>query len=123
LVRFDNHQYSMPVDDAHHTVMINGDCERVEICHLNERIASHPQLWGKYDMRFEPVHYLRLLERKPGAFDHARPLAGWELPECFAVLRRRLENQDDGAGANTWDAPDTREKAGMSRLEAGYSGP
>ena len=47
---------------------------------------------------------LRLLERKPGALDHARSLAGWDLPECFGVLRRRLENQDDGAGANTWDA-------------------
>ena len=102
LVRFDNNQYSVPVDYAHHTVMINGDCERVEICHLNERIASHPRLWGKYDVRFEPVHYLRLLERKPGAFDHARPLAGWELPECFAVLRRRLENQDDGEGTREY---------------------
>ena len=102
LVRFDNNQYSVPVDYAHHTVVVNGYCERVEICHLTERIASHPRLWGKYDVRFEPVHYLRLLERKPGAFDHARPLAGWELPECFAVLRRRLENQDDGEGTREY---------------------
>jgi len=40
---------------------------------------------------FNPVHYLALLERKPGAFDHARPLEGWDLPGCFATLRRRLE--------------------------------
>ena len=31
------------------------------------------------------------LERKPGGFDHARPVQDWNLPECFAVLRRRLE--------------------------------
>jgi hypothetical protein len=31
------------------------------------------------------------LERKPGAFDFARPLEGWELPGTFAVLRRRFE--------------------------------
>jgi hypothetical protein len=40
---------------------------------------------------FDPRHYLALLERKPGAFDHARPLEGWDLPPCFALLRRRLE--------------------------------
>jgi hypothetical protein len=40
---------------------------------------------------FEPRHYLALLERKPRALDQAAPLAGWELPECFARLRRLLE--------------------------------
>ncbi len=47
---------------------------------------------------FEPVHYLALLERKPGGFDHARPLENWQLPDCFALLRRRLEAQHGGLG-------------------------
>jgi hypothetical protein len=38
------------------------------------------------------------LEKKPGALDHARPLADWNLPECFSVLRRRLENERAGDG-------------------------
>ena len=42
-------------------------------------------------MTFDPRHYLALLERKPGAIDFARPLEDWELPLCFATLRRRLE--------------------------------
>ena len=40
----------------------------------------------------DPLHYLALLERKPGAFDIARPLADWHPPDCFALLRRRLES-------------------------------
>ena len=32
-----------------------------------------------------------LLERKIGALDQAAPLAGWQLPEAFATLRRLLE--------------------------------
>src|SRR5262249_49047787 len=47
---------------------------------------------------FEPLHYLALLERKPGALDYARPLAGWSLPEPFAALRRRLEGADPKGG-------------------------
>jgi len=78
------------------------DAPLVDICRLNECIASHKRLWGKGDVRFEPVHYLRLLERKPGALDHARPLEGWALPECFSVLRRRLENEDDGEGTREY---------------------
>jgi hypothetical protein len=31
------------------------------------------------------------LERKPGAFDYAKPLENWRLPDCFGVLRRRQE--------------------------------
>ena len=41
---------------------------------------------------YDPRHYLALLERKPGALYAARPLADWDLPECFAILRRRLES-------------------------------
>ena len=28
----------------------------------------------------------------PGALDVARPLHDWDLPGCFALLRRRLES-------------------------------
>ena len=45
------------------------------------------------DFVFDPVHYLLLLERKTGALDQAAPLAGWELPEEFGVLRRLLESR------------------------------
>ena len=102
LVRFDRNQYSVPVDYAHRTVVVKGFCDRVEIGCLHETIATHPRLWTRDDISFEPVHYLRLLERKPGAFDHARPLTGWELPESFAILRRRLENAEDGEGTREY---------------------
>jgi hypothetical protein len=39
-----------------------------------------------------------VLERKPGALDFAAPLAGWELPVCFGVLRRHLEAEYGGPG-------------------------
>jgi hypothetical protein len=30
--------------------------------------------------------------------DHARPLENWQLPDCFALLRRRLEAELGGPG-------------------------
>ena len=40
---------------------------------------------------FDPLHYLALIEQKINALDQAAPLAGWQLPEEFATLRRLLE--------------------------------
>jgi hypothetical protein len=43
------------------------------------------------------MHYLELLEHKPGALDHARPLEDWHLPTCFNTYRRCLEaHRDNG---------------------------
>lgn len=91
LVRFDRNDYSVPVEYAHHPVSIRGYVHRVEIGYRQRTIAVHPRCWGREQYVFEPVHYLSLLERKVGAFDQARPLTDWSLPDCFAVLRRRLE--------------------------------
>ena len=108
LVRFENSDYSVPVRYAHHTVVVKGYVGRVEICRKDRRIAVHERLWGKEGVRMDPVHYLALLERKPGALDDARALQGWDLPECFGVLRRRLEAERGGEG--------TRDYIGVLRL-------
>ncbi len=91
LVRFDRNDYSVPVKHAHQTVVVKGGIERVEVFRDKELIACHRRLWTEGDASYQPRHYLELLERKPGGLDHARPFEGWELPECFDDLRRRLE--------------------------------
>ena len=98
LVRFDDNDYSVPVRYAHHPVVVRAYVDRVVIGHKGEVVAEHARLWGREGVSFDPVHHLALLERKPGALDHARPLEGWALPGCFAVLRRRLEAERAGEG-------------------------
>jgi len=102
LVRFDSNDYSVPVRYAHHPVVVKGYVDRVEIFYKGDRIARHGRIWDKEEVSFEPVHYLALLERKPGALDHARPLAGWQLPESFSILRRRLETEAGGEGTREY---------------------
>ena len=102
LVRFDCNDYSVPVRYAHHPVVVKGYIDRVVICHKDELIARHKRLWCKEEVSFEPLHYLALLERKPGALDHARPLEGWQLPGCFGILRRRLEDEQAGEGTREY---------------------
>ena len=91
LVRFDRNDYSVPTAYAHHDVTAIGDIDEVRIAVGATVVARHPRRWSKEQTTYDPRHYLALLERKPGAFDVARPLEHWELPACFAILRRRLE--------------------------------
>lgn len=91
LVRFDTNDYSVPVEYAHRPVVVKASVNTVFLYHGGKAIARHDRCWRRERQVFDPVHYLSLLERKPGSLDHARPLAGWRLPTEFAVLRRRLE--------------------------------
>ena len=54
-------------------------------------IAEHQRSYEREATVFDPLHYLALLEHKSRALDQAAPLSGWQLPECFAHLRRLLE--------------------------------
>lgn len=102
LVRFDGNDYSVPVRWAHHPIVAKGSCDQVVLCGDGSEVARHPRIWEAEQVCFEPLHYLALLETKPGALDHARPLLGWTLPECFALLRRRLEAERDGEGTREY---------------------
>jgi len=98
LVRFDDNDYSVPVYYAHHEILVKGYVDRVVLCHKDKVVAEHVRSWGKEGVFFDYLHYLPLLERKPGSLDHARPLMDLNLPECFDTLRRRLEGEEEKKG-------------------------
>jgi transposase len=108
LGRFDGNDYSVPTRFAYQSLTATGAIDQVRFSHRGTVVAEHTRCWGKRQVTFDPLHYLALLERKPGALDHAAPLAGWQLPDCFARLRRRLEEADPKGG--------TRRYIGVLRL-------
>jgi hypothetical protein len=98
LVRFDRNSYSVPTKYAYRPVTVKASIDQVHLIYDGELVATHPRCWDKQQFFYDPVHYLALLERKPGGFDYARPLEGWDLPVCFGILRRRLEAEFSGPG-------------------------
>jgi hypothetical protein len=93
-------------------------------------VAEHRRCWERERVFYDPVHYLALLERKPGALDFAAPLEGWELPVCFGVLRRRLEAEFGGPGTRRfikvlrlleWASPRDLTRAVERALELGVA--
>ena len=93
LVRYRTNDYPVPVSVGHRDVLIRGYVGAVVISCGTEVIASHPRSYERDDFVYDPIHYLPLLERKPGALDQAAPLQGWALPDEFGTLRRLLESR------------------------------
>ena len=102
LVRFETNDYSVPVRYAHRKVIVIATVDEVRFVYEDRLLARYPRCWDREKTFFEPVHYLALLERKPGGFDHAKPLEHWNLPECFALLRRRMEAEDSKSGTRSY---------------------
>ena len=98
LVAFDANRYSVPVKHAHRPITIVAMVDEVRLIDGDQLVARHERCWKREQNLFDPVHYLALLEKKPGGFDHAQPLEEWKLPDCFATLRRLLETEPGGLG-------------------------
>jgi transposase len=91
LVRYRSNDYSVPTEYGHRQVWVKGYVHGVVIACGSEVITRHQRSYEREAVIFDPLHYLALLEQKTRALDQAAPLAGWQLPECFAQLRRLLE--------------------------------
>jgi transposase len=97
-VEFDGNRYSLPADQAQANLVVRAYALRVDILYLDKVIASHPRCYGKNQDIYDPLHYLPLLEQRPGAFQHAKPLRRWRAtwPPVYERLLARLQAEGDG---------------------------
>ena len=76
---------------GHREVLVKGYVQEVLIASAARLSRGTREAMNAKTLIFDPLHYLALLEQKTDALDQAAPLMGWELPECFAELRRLME--------------------------------
>jgi len=93
-IQFETNKYSVPTEFAYQILLCKAYPFQIEIVQQEKVIAKHQRCYERYQELFNPVHYLRLLEQKPGAFLQAKPLSGWQLPKIFeefyAGLKQRI---------------------------------
>ena len=91
MVRYRMSDYSVPTAYGFRDIVVKGFVDQVIIFCGGEEIARHKRSYERGSFSCDPLHYLALIEQKPGSLDQARPLQGWALPEQFDHLRRLLE--------------------------------
>jgi len=92
LIRFDTNAYSVPSEHANRELTVVGGIDTVKILVADQVVAVHRRDWGKKETHMNPIHYLRILRRRPNALDFGKPFENWNLPKEFETLRRRLES-------------------------------
>ena len=65
-VIYDTNRYSVPVEQARRELVIKAYPFRIDILHESQVIASHARCYGHEQDVFDPLHYLALLEQRPG---------------------------------------------------------
>jgi transposase len=100
-VMFETNRYSVPAEYRNRQLVLRAFPFRIEILFLDQVIASHPRCFGKEQDVLDPLHYLPLLEQRPGAFDHAVPMRRWrkKWPASYEQLLQELrESKPNGGG-------------------------
>jgi hypothetical protein len=95
VVRFDNNYYSVPCEYAGKQVSIRKYANRIVIAVEGNAVAEHERNFDKGRYVMEPLHYLPLLERKPGALRNGRPFVNWELPSSIRKVWDTLRRYPD----------------------------
>jgi len=91
LVRYWTNDYSVPTAYCFRDVVVKGFVDEVVILCASEEVARHARCYGEGVFVSNPLHYLALIETKPGALDQAAALQDWDLPDIFQHLRHLLE--------------------------------
>ncbi len=91
---FETNRYSVPVAKARREVTVKAYAFCVDI--FDEKgnlLARHPRSYGKEQDIFDPLHYLPLLEQRPGAFAYAKPIKEWrkDWPESYFRMLANLQ--------------------------------
>jgi transposase len=87
-VEFDSNRYSVPTDEQYRQLVLKVYAFRIKVLHLDDVIADHPRCYEREQDILDPLHYLPLLEQKPGAFNHAKPIRRWR--ESWPPIYDRL---------------------------------
>ncbi len=106
-VVFETNRYSVPHTYAGKQLVLRAFPFKIEVLSLENVIATHRRCFGREQDVFDPLHYLPLLEQRPGAFEHTIPLRQWrkKWPATYERLLAGLQqSKPEGQGVREFIA-------------------
>ena len=91
-VTFETNRYSVPAEQARRELTLKASPFTVEIWAESTLLARHLRCYERERDLFDPLHYLSLLAKRPGALTYARPMQEWRVrwPASYDQLLTRL---------------------------------
>jgi len=100
-VEFETNRYSVPANRVQRKLVLKAYPFQIEILHDAEVLARHERSYDHKQEIFDPLHYLPLLEQRPGAFEHAKPIRRWreKWPPIYEQLLAHLRTVHENGNA------------------------
>lgn len=96
LVRFDNNRYSVDARAVGRPVEIRAYAERIEFWQDGKVVGQHDRAFGRNKDVYDPLHYIPVLARKPGALRNGAPFKDWDLPPAIKRVQGKLGKAPNG---------------------------
>lgn len=93
LVEVCGSHYSVPCGRAENTVTIRKYAEKIVFLHKGTTLAEHERSFEKGRYVIDMMHFLKILDRKPGALRNGRPFQN--MPESLEKTRQALQRFPD----------------------------
>ena len=106
-VVFETNRYSVPAEYVGQQLALRAYSFRVEVLSVAEVVAEHPRCLEREQDILNPLHYLGLLEQRPGAFEYALPVRQWRqkwTPEYEKMLDALRQTKPNGSGVREFVA-------------------
>ncbi|MHB8779648.1 MAG: IS21 family transposase [Anaerolineales bacterium] len=106
-VVFETNRYSVPAEYVGKQLALRAYPFHVEVLSVAEVVAEHPRCLEREQDILNPLHYLGLLEQRPGAFEYALPVRQWRqkwTPEYEKMLVALRQTKPDGSGVREFVA-------------------
>jgi len=96
LIRFDKNRYSVDARSVGKPVEVRAYADRIECWQEGKIAGTHARAFGRDHTIYDPLHYIPVLARKPGALRNGAPFKEWELPPALRRVQRKLNGQPGG---------------------------
>jgi transposase len=95
LVHYDSNVYSIPCAYAGRAVSVRAYADRIVLAVNGKAVAEHRREFGKGHYVLDPLHYIPVLSRKPGALRNGRPFLEWDMPSPLRAVWECMRRYPD----------------------------
>ncbi len=122
LVRFDKNRYSVDARAVGRPVEIRAYADRLECWQDGQVVGRHERAFGRGKTIYDPLHYIPVLARKPGALRNGAPFKDWDLPPACAGFSASSNASPAATGRWSRSSGRAHRRAGgrRSRLLRGF---
>lgn len=91
IIHVERNRYSVPTRHVGQWVQVRIYPFSVVITDGTKIIAEHVRIFGKDKESLNPYHFLDILQIKARAYDQAKVIQDWQLPDIYELYRTRLQ--------------------------------